>query len=323
MAQLTYRQAVAEALGRAMEQDERVVVLGEDVRAGGVFKTVAGLYERFGGDRVWNTAISEQAILGAAMGAAMNGLRPVAEIMFADFVGVCYDYLVNQIPKFRYMTGGQIEVPLVVRAHNGAGVRFGAQHSQNIESWLMAIPGLKVVVPSTPADVVGLLTAAIRDPDPVVFLEHKALLGTRGEVTDADWDDELGRAKVLRQGDDALIVTLGAMVPRALQAADTLAEQGISCGVVDLRSLIPLDIQTVMTEAARVRRVFTLEENPRPCGWGAEVSSLLAERAYDALRGPIVRITMPYVPVPASGVLEDAARPSVERVVEEVRAALG
>ena len=321
MAQLTYREAVAHALGKEMERDERVVLLGEDLRAGGVFKTVRGLYEQFGGDRVRDTAISEQAILGAAMGAAMNGLRPVAEIMFADFVGVCYDYLVNQIPKFRYMTGGQIEVPLVIRAHNGSGVRFGAQHSQNIESWLMAIPGLKVVAPSTPADVVGLLTAAIRDPDPVVFLEHKALLGTKGEVTDADFDDQLGRAKVRRQGDDALIVTLGAMVPRALQAADALAQQGIECTVVDLRSLIPLDLATVTAEAARVRRVFTLEENPRPCGWGAEVSSLLVERAYDSLRAPITRITMPYVPVPASATLEDAARPSVDRVVAEVQAA--
>lgn len=318
MAQLTYRETVSRTLERAMELDDRVVLLGEDLQAGGVFKTVDGLYERFGEDRVHNTAISEQAILGAAMGAAMTGMRPVAEIMFADFVGVCYDYLVNQIPKFRYMTGGQIEVPLVIRAHNGAGVRFGAQHSQNIESWLMAIPGLKVVAPSSPADVAGLLTAAIADPDPVLFLEHKALLSTKGEVTDADWHDELGKAKVLRNGDDVLMITLGAMVPRAVQAAETLAQSGIESTVVDLRSLVPLDLQTLLREMKGKRRIVTVEENPRPVGWGAEVSSLLLEHAFELLKAPITRITMPYIPVPAAGVLEDAARPSPELIVETV-----
>lgn len=322
MAQLTYRETVSRTLERAMADDDRVVLLGEDLRAGGVFKTVAGLHERFGDDRVHNTAISEQAILGAAMGAAMNGMRPVAEIMFADFAGVCYDYLVNQIPKFRYMTGGQVEVPLVIRAHNGGGLRFGAQHSQNIEGWLMAIPGIKVVAPSSPADIAGLLTAAIADPDPVLFLEHKGLLGTRGEVEDADWEDELGTAKVLRRGEDVLIITIGAMVARSMQAAETLAERGVSSTVVDLRSLVPLDLQTILTEMAGKARVFTVEENPRPCGWGAEISSLLVERAFTSLQAPITRITMPYAPIPASGTLEDAARPTAELIVETVSHAL-
>src|SRR5919107_2109216 len=224
MAEVTYRQAVARGIAQEMERDPNVVMLGEDIgAAGGVFKTTEGLLERFGADRVRDTPISEQAIIGAAMGAAMTGLRPVAELMFSDFFGVAWDMVANQIAKFRYMTDGQVSMPLVIRTANGGGLRFGAQHSQSIENWAMAIPGLKVVAPSTPADMVGLMAAAIRDPDPVIFCEHKALFADKGEVPDGEHVLPLGEAVVRREGADCTIVSIAAMVPRALAAADRLA----------------------------------------------------------------------------------------------------
>ncbi len=211
MAQLTYREAVAAGIAQEMERDERVVFLGEDVAdAGGVFKATVGLLERFGPKRVRNTPISEQAIIGAAMGAAMTGLRPIAEIMFSDFFAVCWDMIANEIAKARYMSAGQITLPLVIRTANGAGSRFGAQHSQSVENWAMAVPGLKVVAPSTAADVKGLLAAAVRDPDPVIVFEHKALYATKGEVPDGELVDRLGTAKVLREGSDITLVALAA-----------------------------------------------------------------------------------------------------------------
>jgi acetoin:2,6-dichlorophenolindophenol oxidoreductase subunit beta len=321
VAQLTYREAVAAGIAQEMERDERVVLLGEDVGgAGGVFKATVGLLERFGPRRVRDTPISEQAIVGAAMGAAMTGLRPIAEIMFSDFLAVCWDMIANEIAKARYMSAGQVSLPLVIRTANGSGARFGAQHSQAVESWAMAVPGLKVVAPSTPADVKGLLAAAIRDPDPVIFFEHKGLYATRGEVPDGEVVDRLGTARVLRQGDDLTLVALAAMVPRALRAAERLQEEdGISAGVVDLRSLVPLDVPTVLAEVARTGRLYTVEENPRLCGWGAEVSSIVAEEAFYDLDGPVVRITTPHVPLPAADSLEDATVPSVDRIVETVR----
>ncbi|MFZ5852415.1 MAG: alpha-ketoacid dehydrogenase subunit beta [Actinomycetota bacterium] len=324
MAQLTYREAVARALTQEMARDPSVVFLGEDVAAaGGVFKATTGLLERFGPSRVWDTPISEQAILGAAMGAAMTGLRPVAEIMFSDFLAVCWDLLANEIAKTRYMTNGQVTLPLVVRTGNGGGLRFGAQHSQSLESWAMAVPGLKVVAPATPRDVVGLFAAAVRDPDPVVFFEHKGLYPTKGEVPDGEVVDELGRAAVRREGGDCTILALAAMVPRALAAAEELSGLGIEATVVDVRSLVPLDARTLLSSVARTGRVFTVEENPRLVGWGAEVVSLVTEEVWGDLDGPPVRITTPHVPLPAADALEDAAIPSVARVVETVRKALG
>jgi pyruvate/2-oxoglutarate/acetoin dehydrogenase E1 component len=321
---LTYREAVARGIAQEMRRDERVVFLGEDVAAaGGVFKATAGLLEEFGPDRVRDTPISEQAIVGAAMGAAMTGLRPVAEIMFSDFFAVCWDLIANEIAKSRYMSDGQVCLPLVIRCANGAGVRFGAQHSQSVENWAMAVPGLKVVAPSTPHDVVGLLAAAIRDDDPVVFFEHKALYASKGEVEDGEITEPLGQARVLRQGSDATICALAAMVPRALAAATRLAaEHGIRCSVVDVRSLVPLDTRTILAEAARTGRLFTVEENPRLCGWGAEVVSIVAEEAFGALTGPPVRITTPHIPLPAADALEDQVLPSEERIVQTVRTAL-
>ena len=226
MAELTYRDAVIRGIAQEMTRDEDVVFLGEDVaKAGGVFKATVGLYEQFGPLRVRDTPISEQAILGAAMGAAMTGLKPIAEIMFSDFFAVCFDYIANEFPKSRYMTNGQTKCPLVVRTGNGAGSRFGAQHSQSVENWCMMIPGLKVVAPSSPIDVIGLLAASVRDPDPVIFLEHKSLYATKGEVPDGEILDKLGTAKILRPGKDATIIALALMVPRALAAAEQ-ARQG-------------------------------------------------------------------------------------------------
>jgi acetoin:2,6-dichlorophenolindophenol oxidoreductase subunit beta len=323
MAELTYRSAVARAIAQEMERDPSVVFLGEDVGgAGGVFKATVGLLEQFGPVRVRDTPISEQAILGAAMGAAMTGLRPIAEIMFADFFAVCWDIVANQIAKSSYMTAGQVSFPLVIRSGNGGGLRFGAQHSQSVENWAMAIPGLKVVAPSTPVDVIGLFAAAVRDPDPVLFFEHKGLYASKGEVPDGEIVDTLGSAKVLRSGGDATIVALAAMVPRALDAAGILAERGIEATVVDVRSLVPLDTQTILREVSVSGRMFTVEENPRLCGWGAELVSIVAEECFNDLDGPPLRITTPHIPLPSADALEDMAIPSVERIVTTIERAM-
>src|SRR5712672_4857394 len=321
MAELTYRDAVARAITQEMERDPDVVFLGEDVaKPGGAFKASVGLYERFGPKRVRDTPIAEQAILGAAMGAAMTGLKPIAEIMFSDFFGVCFDYFANEFPKSRYMTNGQVKCPLVVRTGNGAGSRFGAQHSQSVENWCMMIPGLKVVAPSTPRDVVGLMAAAVRDPDPVIFFEHKSLYATKGGVPDGEILDTLGSAKILRPGKDATILALALMVPRALEAAERLkAQHGVDCEVVDVRSLVPLDTQTILGSVGRTHRLFTVEENPRLCGWGAEIVSIVADEAFYDLDGPPVRITTPHMPLPAADTLEDMVLPTVDRIVETVR----
>jgi pyruvate dehydrogenase E1 component beta subunit len=323
MAELTYREAVARAIAQEMERDPTVFFLGEDVAAaGGVFKTTEGLLERFGSERVRDTPISEQAIIGAAMGAAMNGLRPIAELMFSDFFAVCWDLVANQIAKARYMTNGQVALPLVIRTANGGGVRFGAQHSQSVETWMMAIPGLKVVVPSTPVDLIGLMAAAVRAPDPVIVVEPKVLYATKGEVPDGQVVDELGVARTVRNGEDVTVVALGAMVPKAIDAAGHLAQEGISADVIDLRSLVPLDVRSILGSVERTGHLVTVEENPRLCGWGAEVASIVADEGFFALDGPITRVTTPHLPLPAADVLEDAAIPSVERIVEGVRRAV-
>lgn len=320
MAELTYRSAVAAGIAQEMRRDPTLVMLGEDVAAaGGVFKTTVGLLDEFGPDRVRDTPISEQAILGAAMGAAMTGIPVIAEIMFSDFLAVCFDMLANQMAKTRYMTDGQVSVPVVVRVANGGLSRFGAQHSQSVENWTMMIPGLKVVAPSTPRDVVGLMAAAIRDPDPVVFFEHKALMATKAEVPDGEIVDSLGSARVLREGSDVTVVALAAMVPRAMAAADELAGHGISIEVIDMRSLVPLDTTTLLASVEKTGRLVTVEENPRLLGWGAEISSIVSEEAFWNLDGPIVRVTTPHIPLPATDTLEDLAIPSVDRIVDTIR----
>ena len=321
MAQLTYRDAVAAGMAQEMRRDNNVVFLGEDVAAaGGVFKTTVGLLDEFGPNRVRDTPISEQAILGAAMGAAMTGLRPIAEIMFSDFFAVCWDIVVNEIAKARYMTDGQVTLPLVIKSGNGGGARFGAQHSQSVENWAMAVPGLKIVAPAFPADVKGLMAAAIRDNDPVLFFEQKSLYATKGEVPDGEHYVPLGKANVVREGSDVTIVALALMVPRALKAADILKEQhGIDATVIDLRSLVPLDTQTILREVAKTGRLVTVEENPRLCGWGAEISSIVAEELFWDLDGPIVRITTPHVPLAAANNLEDEQIPNADKIVAGVR----
>jgi len=321
MAELTYREAVARGIAQEMTRDPDVIFFGEDVgKAGGVFKSTVGLFEQFGERRVRDCPISEQAILGAAMGAAMTGLRPIAEIMFSDFFAVCWDIVANQIAKTRYMTDGQISLPLVIKSGNGGGARFGAQHSQAVENWAMAIPGLKVVAPAFPADVKGLMAASIRDNDPVLFFESKSLYAVKGEVPDGEHIVPLGKANVIRQGTDVTIVALALMVPRALKAAEVLkAEHGINATVIDLRSLVPLDTQTILSEVAKTGRLVTVEENPRLCGWGAEISSIVSEELFWDLDGPVVRVTTPHIPLSAANNLEDMQLPSPERIVASVR----
>ena len=314
---------MSRALAQEMRRDERVVLIGEDVAgAGGVFKTTVGLLDEFGPRRVVDTPISEQAILGAAMGAAMTGLRPVAEIMFSDFFAVCWDIVANQMAKARYMTDGQVTVPLVIKSGNGGGLRFGAQHSQAIENWAMAVPGLKVVTPSTPRDVVGLMAAAIRSDDPVLFFEAKGLYPTKGEVPDGEIVDRLGTAAIRRPGRHATLVALGLTVPRALRAAEDLATRGIDVEVIDVRSLVPLDTATILASVARTGRFFTVEENPRLLGWGAELASIVVEEAFWDLDGPIERITSPHVPLPSADSLEDLVLPSAERIAATIEKAL-
>ena len=323
MAELTYRDAVVAALAQEMERDQRVVLIGEDLRAGGVFKTTKGLHERFGDVRVRDTPISEQAILGAATGAAMAGLRPVAEIMFSDFFAVCWDAVVNEIAKARYMSGGQLTLPLVIRSANGGGIGFGSQHSQSVESWAFTVPGLKIAVPATAADAAGLLAAAVRDDDPVLVFEHKALYGVRGEVPDGEHLVPLGQAAVRRTGRDVTLVALGSAVHQSLDAAEALAEDGIEAEVVDLRCLVPLDARTVLESVGRTGRLVVVEENPGQLGWASAICAIVAEEAFDALRGPVVRVSGGNVPLPVAKPLEAEVTPSAGKVADAVRRVLG
>ena len=321
---ITYREAVAIGIAREMRRDPTVVCLGEDIGAAeGVFKTTTGLFAEFGPERVWDTPISEQAIVGAAMGAAMTGLRPVAEIMFSDFLACCWDYVANEIPKMRYMTGGQVTVPLVIRTANGGGLGFGAQHSQAVENWTLAVPGLKVAAPSTPADMVGLMASAIRSDDPVVVFEHKKLLASKGEPPPDGHTVPLGTAEVRRRGDDVTVVALAATVPTALEAAERLAGEGISAEVVDLRCLVPLDARAVLDSVTRTSRLVIVEENPYQGGWGGTLVSIVAEEGFYDLDAPIARVAGECVPLPFAGNLEDVVIPSAARLADAVRRTVG
>jgi pyruvate dehydrogenase E1 component beta subunit len=323
MAQLTYRQAVAAALAQEMERDDRVVVLGEDVASGGVFKTTAGLHERFGPERVWNTPISEQAIAGAAMGAAMGGLRPVAEIMFADFYATCWDQVANEIAKVRYMTGGQVSMPLVLRGANGSGgLGFGSQHGQSLENWAMCVPGLKIVSPAGPAEAFGLLAGAIRDEDPVLVFEHKALYGRKEEVPEGDHVLPLGRARTVRAGGDVTLVGLSITVGICLAAAEQLAADGVAADVLDLRTLVPLDAAAVLASVRRTGRLVIVEENPGQLGWGAAIAAIAAEEAFGDLAAPVARVSGGNVPLPVAASLEAEVDVSPARVVAASHAVL-
>jgi pyruvate dehydrogenase E1 component beta subunit len=321
---ISYREAVAAGIAREMRRDPSVVCLGEDIGAAeGVFKTTVGLFKEFGAERVWDTPISEQAIVGAAMGAAMTGMRPVAEIMFSDFLACCWDYLANEIPKVRYMTGGQVTVPLVIRTANGGGLGFGAQHSQAVENWALTVPGLKIAAPSTPADVIGLMASAIRSDDPVVFFEHKGLFASKGPMPPEDHVVELGRAAVVREGTDVTLVALASTVPTALTAAERLAADGISCEVIDLRCLIPMDVTTVMESVGRTSRLVIVEENPYQGGWGGTVASIVVDEGFELLDAPVRRVASANVPLPFADALEDEVIPTADKVVAVVRGVAG
>lgn len=321
MAEITYREAVVRALDEEMARDENVIFFGEDVgKAGGVFKVTPGLWEKYGNDRVRDTPISENAIIGAGIGAAITGMRPVVELMFADFAAVTLDQIINQAAKMRYMSGGQIKVPLTIRAAQGAGAGFGSQHSQCCETWFMHAPGLKVVVPSSPADVLGLLKASIRDDNPVVFLEHKSQYTDKGEVPDhADHIVPLGVANIVREGSDVTLVAVQNMVKVAKAAAEELAKEGISCEIIDPRTLVPLDVDTIVSSVKKTGRLVTVEEAIRAGGWGAEVATQVTENAIWSLEGPVVRVTMEAGIVPFSAPLEAQLLPNKERVIAAVR----
>lgn len=320
---MSYREAIQRALDEEMARDENVIFFGEDVaKSGGVFKVTPGLYEKYGGLRVRDTPISETAIVGAGIGAAITGLRPVIEIMFADFAAVCLDQIVNQAAKMRYMSGGQLTVPLTIRAPQGGGMGFGAQHSQCLEAWFMSAPGLKVVVPSTPADALGLLKTAIRDDNPVVFLEHKGLYSERGDVPDGEHLLPFGTANIVRSGEDVTIVAAQRMLAVALRAADELARQGISCEVIDPRTLVPLDVATIIQSVQKTSHLITVEEAPHAAGWGAEVTTRVTDEAIWYLDAPVIRVTMEDAIVPFSPPLEAAVTPDPERVIRAVRRSL-
>lgn len=315
MRTMTFGQAIGEGLLLEMERDDRVYVVGEGVGAsGGAFGITKAVYERFGRARVRDTPISETAIVGSAVGAAMAGLRPVAEVMFIDFIGTCFDEVLNQAAKLHYMTGGNATVPLVIRTTDGAGNRAAAQHSQSLEALMAHIPGLRTVMPSTPADAKGLIASAVRDDNPVVFIENKGLYGTEGEVPEGEHLVELGRADVKRAGSDVTIVTWSAMVHQALAAAELLAADGVEAEVLDLRTLVPLDKGAVLESLAKTNRIVIVHEAVRTCGFGAEVAALVADEGFDLLDAPVRRVTAPDTPVPFSPVLEDAFLPNAEKI---------
>jgi acetoin:2,6-dichlorophenolindophenol oxidoreductase subunit beta len=322
MSELEFRVAIRDALAEELERDPSVVFFGEDVAvAGGVFKATPDLYERFGPERVFDTPISELALAGAAYGAAVTGLRPVFEVMFGDFMGLAMDSLVNQASKFWYISGEQGSVPLVVRSAVGAGGRFGAMHSQTHGTWFQGIPGLKIVFPSSPAEAKGLLKASIRDDNPVIFLEHKRLYSVKGPEPETELIP-LGEAGVARSGDDLTIVTIGKGVPDALAAAQTLESEGVSVEIVDLRTLRPLDVDTVLESVSRTNRVLAVEEGPRTGGWAAGVLGAVAERGLHDLDDAWILAT-DETPIPYSPTLEDAFLPQADAILESVRSRAG
>ncbi|MBT8446104.1 MAG: alpha-ketoacid dehydrogenase subunit beta [Gammaproteobacteria bacterium] len=320
MGTMTYREAVVLAQREALARDPAVMIMGEDIGApGGPFKTTEGLFEEFGPDRVRDTPISENAFVGAALGMAVTGGRPIVEIMFADFMGVCFDQIVNSIAKHRFMCGGKVAAPLAIRAMGGGGVRFGAQHSQTGESWMYQHPGLKVYCPATPADAYELLSAAIADIDPVIVLEHKALMATKGEVeTPADPAAVAIGPQVLREGKDVTLVGSLAMVRRCLDAAEQLAGQGIEAEVINLRVLRPLEPAAIFDSVRKTGRLVTVEEAHPAGGWSGDIIADTMVHAFDFIDAPPVRLTLPDWPMPYSPALEDAALPSVERIVAAV-----
>ncbi len=321
MRELTYREAIREALREEMRRDERVFLLGEDIAdAGGVFKVTLGLLAEFGPARVIDTPLSESVIVGAAVGASLMGMRPVAEIMFADFATIAMDGLVNHAAKVHYLYGGALSAPLVVRMAYGAGPKWGAQHTQSVESWLTNIPGLTIVMPSTPGDAKGLLKAAIRTPNPVVFLEHKMLYGKKGVVPDGEHLVPIGKADIKRPGEHVTVVATGIMVDRALAAAEVLRSDGTSAEVIDLRSIQPLDEETILGSVEKTGRLVIVHEAPVCGGIGGEVAAIVANKALGFLDAPIQRVGGPWAPIPFGPVLTAAYVPKEADIIRAVRA---
>jgi pyruvate/2-oxoglutarate/acetoin dehydrogenase E1 component len=334
MAEMMYRDAVLSTLFEEMERDPNVVVLGEDIvggmgtpggpeAIGGIWSTSVGLFDKFGKNRVIDTPISESAIMGAAAGLALSGKRPVAELMFADFIGVSLDQIWNQMAKFRYMFGGKTKCPAVIRMAYGAGYNAAAQHSQSVHQILTGMPGLKVVMPSTPADVKGLLRTAIRDDDPVIFLEHKALYGISGEVShDPDFMIPFGHARLSRAGQDVTIISSGLLLSFCEAVADKLAAEGIGCDVIDLRTTSPLDEEAILDSIEVTGRLVVVDEAPPRCGLAVDIAALVAEKAFASLRAPPVMVTPPHTPVPFARELESNYLPSADKIEAAVRKTL-
>lgn len=333
MSKKSYRTAINEAIRQEMRRDANVIVLGEDVAGGqgssggpgavgGVFGVTGGLYQEFGPSRVIDTPISESAIIGAASGAAVTGMRPIAEIMFVDFVGVCFDQIYNQAAKFRYMFGGKAKTPLVIRSMIGAGFRAGAQHSQTLHPLFTAVPGLKVVMPSNAYDAKGLMIQAIRDDDPVIFLESKVLYDTEMEVPDEAYRIAFGEANILREGKDLTLMGFGPTVPRAMAVAELLAKEGISCEVIDPRTTSPLDEDAILESVAKTGRLVVIDESPPRCSMASDIAGLVVDKGFKFLKAPIKAVTCPHTPVPFAPNLEDAFLPSPQRIEAAARAVL-
>ena len=329
---ITYKDAVNEAIAQEMERDSSVIVMGEDNVGGsgspgamdawgGVLGVTKGLYGKFG-DRIMDTPISESAFIGAAVGAAACGMRPVAELMFVDFMGVCFDSMLNQAAKFRYMFGGKAETPVVIRTMYGAGFQAAAQHSQCLYSLFAHIPGLKVVIPSTPYEVKGLLIQAIRDNDPVIFFEHKALYGMKGEVPEEPYTIPFGKANIVREGKDITIVALGRMVHMATQAAAALAKDGIEAEIIDPRTISPLDEDTILKSVEKTGKLVVVDESHQRCSMAADISAVVAQGAFNALTAPIKLVTAPHVPVPFNGALEKLYIPDAAKIEAAARSIL-
>ena len=321
MSEKTFTKSIVEAMRQEMERDPSVFLAGEDVRVGGVFGTDAGLFKEFGEERVWDTPITESGIAGLAVGSAAAGLRPIVEIMFMDFVGVCMDQIVNQMAKMKYMFGGKATLPIVVRTHSGAGRSMAAQHSQSLEAWFCHVPGLKVVMPSTPYDAKGLLIASIRDDNPVIFIENKRALALRGEVPDEPYEVPLGVAEVKREGTDITVVATGYLVKDALEVAEEFAGRGVSVEVIDPRTLSPLDMDTIIASVQKTSRAVVAQEAVTFAGFAAEIAASIQERAFDYLDAPVKRVGAPFSPVPFSPVLEQAWLPGKETLtaaIEEI-----
>ena len=325
MREITYAEAIREALRQEMKLDDKVFVFGEDVGAfGGCFGVTAGLYDEFGPDRVMDTPISEAAILGTALGAALMGMRPVPEIMFVDFMTVCMDYLTNQAPKTRYMCGGQVQkLPMVVRAPSGGWIRAAGQHSQSLEGWFTQVPGLKVVMPATPHDAKGLLTASLRDNNPVLFIEHKVLYGVAGPVPEEEYVIPLGQAEVKKEGTDVTLISYSFMLNKALSVAEQLAGQGISAEVVDLRTLSPLDHDTIAQSVQKTHKAVVVQEAVEMGGVAAQVVKSLMDSSFDYLDAPIKTVAAANTVIPFSPPLEDAMLPSEEKIVAAVKEIAG